>query len=582
MDPVKNTLESSRQREPLLDPGGSPSPFGDGTEVHISAKDLGESGHRSFLALLVLTLPLGGLQIAWTIQQGSLAPHLLSLPSLTATLISIIYLAGPITGIFVQPLIGFLTHTAKQDRTLILLLLGSLLTALSLLPLSFLPATPSLPPLVPALLIWSLDIALNIVEISGRILLVTSVSKAQQTRAAALAARTVGACKVLGFGVAAIKGLGLGLGLKKFQGLAVVGSLALGACCVAATAARGRGATDGSKYSSRVTRNGLKVGNGINTGWFRNLKGGLTGLSPLTKDVCLVQIWAWMGWFPFLFYGSTYVGLLYIRPRLLAPSLTHPEVEAIHAEGTRLGSVAMFVFALSALFCSILLPFFVKPIHATTSSVSPLQSRIHNLTRKAQFFPLSLAWQLSHLLTALGYFSTFIITTPNCGIVLAGVFGVSWSLTAWAPYAILGVEIQRLETCRGAFEEPSFPTSVREESVMTPSSRTGRGSQDLKDSKKFESRAGVILGLHNVAMSAPQAVATLLAGAVFAGFAKPNGRGGEDQGLQWVMRGAGVVVFIAFLWARRVVRGVRALEENGPSDASGGESSEEDRRAVDD
>lgn len=31
-------------------------------------------------------------------------------------------------------------------------------------------------------------------------------------------------------------------------------------------------------------------------------------LPPRIQAICNVQFWSWIGWFPFLFYGSTWVG----------------------------------------------------------------------------------------------------------------------------------------------------------------------------------------------------------------------------------------------------------------------------------
>ena len=31
------------------------------------------------------------------------------------------------------------------------------------------------------------------------------------------------------------------------------------------------------------------------------------------QAICWVQFWSWIGWFPILFYGSTWVGEIYLR-----------------------------------------------------------------------------------------------------------------------------------------------------------------------------------------------------------------------------------------------------------------------------
>lgn len=39
-----------------------------------------------------------------------------------------------------------------------------------------------------------------------------------------------------------------------------------------------------------------------------NLWTRMRDLPPRIQAICNVQFWSWIGWFPFLFYGSTWVG----------------------------------------------------------------------------------------------------------------------------------------------------------------------------------------------------------------------------------------------------------------------------------
>jgi solute carrier family 45 protein 1/2/4 len=44
-----------------------------------------------------------------------------------------------------------------------------------------------------------------------------------------------------------------------------------------------------------------------------NLWSRMRDLPPRIQAICNVQFWSWIGWFPFLFYGSTWVGMLALR-----------------------------------------------------------------------------------------------------------------------------------------------------------------------------------------------------------------------------------------------------------------------------
>lgn len=65
---------------------------------------------RSTLYLILLTLSIGGLQIVWSIELSNGSPYLLSL-GMSKALLAFVWLAGPMTGVLVQPYVGM-----KSDR----------------------------------------------------------------------------------------------------------------------------------------------------------------------------------------------------------------------------------------------------------------------------------------------------------------------------------------------------------------------------------------------------------------------------------------------------------------------------------
>jgi solute carrier family 45 protein 1/2/4 len=92
------------------------------------------------------------------------------------------------------------------------------------------------------------------------------------------------------------------------------------------------------------------------------------------QAICTVQFWAWIGtllmcclcglrtndwpgWFPFLFYSTTWVGEVYLRYD--APA----EVKAagdLTGKVGRIGSMALIAFSIITFVMSVLLPFFVQ------------------------------------------------------------------------------------------------------------------------------------------------------------------------------------------------------------------------------
>ena len=123
---------------------------------------------------------------------------------------------------------------------------------------------------------------------------------------------------------------------------------------------------------------------------------------------------------------------------------------------------------------------------------------------------------------------------------MVAVVGLSWSLTLWAPFALISAEISK----RG--EERR--TAQRKK--LLSGEAQGFFHDDEMDEE--EDRAGIILGLHNVAVSAPQVVATLICSAVFKVLQKPRDVPG-DVSVAWVLRLGGIAVLVSawFTWRMR-------------------------------
>jgi len=152
----------------------------------------------------------------------------------------------------------------------------------------------------------------------------------------------------------------------------------------------------------------------------------------------------------------------------------------ISEKGIRIGSFASLIFAVIALFLNVILPFVVSGISPTEISGGPQATNVWG--RKPTMLQ---AWTASHLLFAIATFSTVFIGSRIGGIIIIGSLGLSWALTLWAPYAIIGIEIS-----------------------MT-SSDTENNFELAKND------AGLILSLHNIAISAPQILSAICCSGIF-------------------------------------------------------------------
>ena len=305
--------------------------------------------------------------------------------------------------------------------------------------------------------------------------------------------------------------------------------------------------------------------------FFRQIMNSMRRLPPQVRKVCEVQFFNWMGWFPFLFYITTYIGQLYVNPIFAAnPDLTPAEVDRTWEEATRVGSFALLIFAITSFASNILLPFIVvpsyRPVRPAESTSAPYYSSQYNHPSTpgtpgmsgsmTSFFPptpspeshsrvtrilsicqipwltLRRAWILSHLLYALCMGLTFFVSTPFAATILVGVIGLAWALTLWAPFALISAEISK----RDALQRMERRSTDNGEPI---------------DDKGTESQAGVVLGLHNVAVSAPQIISTLVSSAIFRLAQKPRGSPWDDS-VGWVLRFGGCAALVAAYMTSRV------------------------------
>ena len=111
-------------------------------------------------------------------------------------------------------------------------------------------------------------------------------------------------------------------------------------------------------------------------------------------------------------------------------------------------------------------------------------------------------------------FSTFFATSQAVATFIIAATGISWALTLWAPFAIIGHELASPDTLQDTMEE----------------------SQDeVASSESSEVQAGAVMGLHNVAISAPQIIAALACSGIFS-LVK---MAGSPYGTGWVLRAGG-------------------------------------------
>ncbi|KAF4547973.1 General alpha-glucoside permease-like protein 1 [Elsinoe fawcettii] len=555
---------------------------------------------RSTPYLILLTIAIGGLQICWSVELAYGSPYLLGL-GISKSLLAFVWIAGPLSGTLVQPYVG-----VKSDRSRLkwgkrrpFMVGGAIATIVSLFCLAWAKeiistimgifgadpegqAVRTVSIVFAVAIIYVLDFAINVIQAAVRAFIVDNAPAHQQNDANAWASRISGVGNILGYmsGYVDLPEILPWLGNTQFKVLCVIACIALGVTVtISCLSIRERDPRLDGEPSDR--KEGILA-------FFRDLYFAIRRLPPQIMRVCQTQFLAWIGWFPFLFYTTTFIAEIYAEPFFKDnPNLSSQEIDEIWNRGTRLASFSLLIFAITTFSSSVFLPLFIQPTFrvpgpppktpmtpgaaATPSSFHggdgyfsrPLNSkRKSTFLRRIKALPSPRIPKLtlrrlyigSHLLFALATWLTLFVNSTRAATALVAFIGIPWAVTNWAPYALIAAEISKREAIRQHRIRPS---------------RDDRDAQLLaegEDPSHGADQAGVVLGIHNVAIAAPQVIATLVSSLIFRFLQKPRGQPGDDS-VGWVLRFGGLAALGAAVLARRI------KEESGG--ARGGSSKRE-------
>jgi solute carrier family 45 protein 1/2/4 len=106
----KRVEPSADEQSPLLSPAREEDGFMDGQTVLDDFDEFQTT--KSIWYLILLTISIGGLQIAWSVELSNGSPYLLSL-GLSKSLMALVWIAGPLSGTLVQPYVGMLSDNCR-------------------------------------------------------------------------------------------------------------------------------------------------------------------------------------------------------------------------------------------------------------------------------------------------------------------------------------------------------------------------------------------------------------------------------------------------------------------------------------
>jgi solute carrier family 45 protein 1/2/4 len=157
-----------------------------------------------------------------------------------------------------------------------------------------------------------------------------------------------------------------------------------------------------------------------------------------------------MGWFPFLFYSTTWVAEIYSSSALQEDG---DSTEDKVGQATRAGAFAFLVYSLISLGTSIFLPLMISSSYAAAENI-PKSIELKAFGRtfsfdssslKLSFLTLPRAWTISHFIFCIAMLLTIFVNSVSFASILIGICGISWSVTMWAPFSLLGEYIAHAE-----------------------------------------------------------------------------------------------------------------------------------------
>ncbi|KAG0281758.1 hypothetical protein BGZ95_011076 [Linnemannia exigua] len=360
---------------------------------------------------------------------------------------SLVWLAGPLSGLVMQPVVGVLSDrcTSKLGRRRPFLMVG-------LDNATIMMAVGS---------IYILDFAINCVQASCRTLIVDSLQSSQQEAAAAWASRLMGLGGIFGYfmGNVNLPELIPAFGDTQIKGLCIIACLFLvftvGLTCFTVTE---QIMVQAAKVSTSSVDEFLQG--------FKSILRAIRYLPTRIQYLCNVQFFAWMGWFPFLFYSSTYIAEIYTRETSRIdpndPMAQDPGV-GVQDAAVRAGSYCLLIYSIVSLAASIVLPVFVAPAESSrTGSKGPFSTARSEaglggnknsskwwrrwpswLSLPIRGLTLPRMYTLSLALVSFSLVSTWYVQDLRGSTILFAGCGVAWAVSMWAPFSILGEVISQ-------------------------------------------------------------------------------------------------------------------------------------------
>lgn len=381
---------------------------------------------KKFTTAQFLNFALGffGLQFAWQMRiilSGPVTEGLGASPFIYG----LIWLAGPFTGMVVQPLVGALSDktVSPLGRRRPYLLGGALLASLALLifPNSggiaeglasltglHLPAVTGL--LIAAIMIWVIDACVNVAQGPYRALIPDVVPEEQYSIANSYISLAIGLGSVVAAGTAPFLKWAFGYQMSipaQFVMAALAFTLGMIWTCITI------------KESKKEHENKQEAAQN-NVSFWQSLKE-FFALSPEVSKICTMQFFTWIGTMCMMIFFTQYaVHTIYCVPDLTTVSESTKELYAqATLTGTNFSSICFAIFNLICFIVAI-------PIGFLSAKFS--NKKVHII---------------SIITMILAYLGMFFAKDPKAVAALMGLSGIGWASICALPFAMLSQFIKK-------------------------------------------------------------------------------------------------------------------------------------------
>lgn len=391
--------------------------------------DAKENILKKFTTMQFLNFALGffGLQFAWQMRIILSGPVTESLGA-SPLIYGLIWLAGPFTGIIVQPIVGTLsdkTHT-RFGRRRPYLLGGALLASLALwifpnsagvantiektLGLNF-PVWAGL--LVAAIMIWIIDACINIAQGPYRALIPDTVPSEQYSLANSYISLAIGLGSVIAAGTAPVLKWAINYQMPieaQFIMGALAFSLAMIWTCLTIKEHGSKAPSEGEASETVATEAS-----------FLTALADFFKLSPEVAKICLMQFFTWIGAMCMMIFFTQYsVHTIYNVPDLTtATAAIKKTYENSTLLGTNFASISFAAFNLVCFLVAI-------PIGILSSKFG--NKKIHAISLTSM---------------AAAFFGMAFFTSPKVVLALMALAGIGWASILAIPFAMLSEYIKK-------------------------------------------------------------------------------------------------------------------------------------------